>query len=92
MRYKSFTKRLLYQGEFVVCKLTEIKAGESHFFAAGMDLKNDHYAQRFIESEDKWVAKHDEEFYMESNSKMLPSGISTELLEHLNDQYPVDKL
>ena len=92
MRYQSFTKRLLYQGEFVVCKVTETKEGESHFFTAGMDLKKDHYAQRFIELEDKWVAKHDEEFYMQSNFKMLPSGISTELQEHLNHQYPINKL
>jgi len=90
MRYKSFTKRLLYQGEFVVCKLTETREGESHFFTAGMDLKKDHYAQSFFESGDEWIAKHDEVFYSQSNIKMLPQGISAVLVEHLNDQYPIN--
>ena len=89
MRYKSFTKRFLYQSEFVVCRVTETTEGESHFFSAGMDLKKDHYAQRFIESGGKWVAKHGEMFYDQSNSKMLPDGISVELLEHLNEEYPI---
>ena len=91
MEPKSFTKRFLYQNEFVICKMIQFTEGERHFFTVGMNLGKSHYAQRFIESGDKWIAKYDELFFSESKTKMLPSVISEELLKHLHEHYSISQ-
>ena len=92
MQPKSFTKRILYQNQFVVCKIIQFTEDGRHFFTVGMDLRNNHYAQRFISSGDRWVAKYDELFFNESKTKMLPNVISEELLKHLQEHYSISQL
>ncbi len=92
MQNNSFTKRLLYQSEFVVCTVIRSAEGESSFFTASMNSKNNHYMQRFIQSGKYWTTKYNELFFAGSKSRMLPEEISEELLKQLQQDYPITLL
>jgi len=85
----SFTIRYFYQTEFVICRVIQFE-GKNHYFAATMTLKDSHFAQRYIESGNEWIPKYDEAFFNGSNTQMIPVEISTKLLKHLQEHYPIN--
>ena len=88
MHSNPIKQRFFYQNKFVICRLIEFNE-ESHFFTAAMESEKNYYTQRFIESGAGWMVVYKEDFFVENDFKMLPQEISTQLLKHLDEHYPI---